>query len=432
MSDFNILTPGEKIRKIRDEFGFKQEDITGGEVTRNLISIIENNKANLTEASAKVLVEGINNLCKEKGIDFSVKEDYLLESVTSQAKKVADDYMAYIKGIERGEIINITDKLNEIDVFLKKYNVDEKRPILYRIIAKRFAEIKLYSRAMDYYIKAYESSVDVKITTYTLIGIGSCCSYLAKYSEAINYYKLLLDLNKDTQFTYIAKFNIALCNKKLKNFDDSLNMLYGLKECFSTTPPTLINESDVDSLIGICLFNLKSFNKAITTFKGLLKDSNSEIDEMLTLTNLADVYQELKDFSNLNRICNKIKKKIENNTDFMNSYEGDIYISLAKNLKFIGDIETSKQLLLKSLECFKNGASEMYIEDIEKVFCNLIDIYITNSDSTNIEYLRNEFFELVEKELIPKANLISLKFIKYYNYTRELDKVDNIVEFLVG
>ena len=285
---------------------------------------------------------------------------------------------------------------------------------------------------MDYYIKAYESSIDNNITAYTLIGLGSCCSYLSKYNEAINYYRLLLDLNKNVQYTYIAKFNIALSNYRLKNFDDSLNMLYELKECFTTTLPTSINESDVDSLIGICLFNLKSFNKAITIFKELLKNSKSEIDEILTLTNLADVYQELKDFSNLNRICNRIKKKISSNTDFMNSYEGDIYISLAKNLKFINDVETSKQLLLKSLECFKNGDSEIYIDDIEKVFSNLMDIYITNSDSTSIEYLRNELFELVQKEMIPKANLISLKFIKYYNYAREFDKVDNIVDFLVG
>ena len=35
-----ILSSGKKIKKIRKELGLKQHEITGGEVTRNLISII--------------------------------------------------------------------------------------------------------------------------------------------------------------------------------------------------------------------------------------------------------------------------------------------------------------------------------------------------------------------------------------------------------
>lgn len=68
----------------------RQEELAGGEITRNLISIIENNKANLTPSTAKILVNNFNNYCLGKGIDIEVTEDYLLEDVVSQAKKVVD------------------------------------------------------------------------------------------------------------------------------------------------------------------------------------------------------------------------------------------------------------------------------------------------------------------------------------------------------
>lgn len=430
MYDFQVLSSGEKIKKIRDDFGFTQDDITGGDVTRNLVSGIENNKACLTKKVAKVLADGINTLCKERNIKFSVTEEYLLEDVVSQAKKLTDEYIDYINNLPKNEIMNIYDKLKEIDLFLKRYNAEEKKSILYRAIAKRFVESKLYYNARDYYFRAYESSISIGATTNALIGIGACYSYLSKYDEAINYYSLLLDLNKDRQPTYLANFNISLCNAKLKKFDVALDTLYELKESFKISKPTLIKEYEVDNLIGICLVNLKSFNKALTTFKELLKNPENEIDEILTLTNLADVYEEIRDFTNLNKICYEIKNKIEKNNHFANSYEGDFFISLAKNLRSIGDIATSKKFLLKALECFKNGDSKICLDDMEKVFSNLLNMFINDSDTSNIEYLKNELFELVGKNMIPKATIIGFKFIKYYTYTKELDKIDNIVDFL--
>lgn len=432
MYNFNILTSGEKIKKIRTELNIKQEEITGGEITRNLISILENNKANLTEHVAGILADSINKLCRERVVDFEVTKEYLLEDVISQAKKIADDYIEYIRTLPSSELTFIDEKLKEIDVFLKSYNTQEKKSILYRAIAKRFIEIKLYSRAMDYYLRAYESSININSTTNSLIGISACCSYLSKYDEAINYYSLLLDLNKDVQPTYLARFGIALCNYKLKKFDNALSSLNELKEGFKTTPPILIKEYEVDNLIGICLFNLKSFNKAIDLFKELLKNPPSAEDEIITLNNLADVYEGTKDFTKLKNICLKIKNKLECNADSMKLYEGDIYISLAKNLTSIGDIEGAKALLLKALECFKNGESKTCIEDIENVFDRLLKLFINDSDVENIDYLKNEFFELIEKEMIPKGTTIGFRFIKYYTYTKELDKINNIVDFLVG
>ena len=85
MSNVHLLTPGEKIKKIRKDFKIKQSDITGGKITRNLISLIENNRAELTESTAKIICNSINSICEKRNIDFMMTSDDLLKNNTIQA-----------------------------------------------------------------------------------------------------------------------------------------------------------------------------------------------------------------------------------------------------------------------------------------------------------------------------------------------------------
>ena len=68
-----ILSPGQKIRKIRSELKIYQKEITGGEITRELVSIIENDKSALTPAVAQIITDNINRMCKEKKYRFQFK-----------------------------------------------------------------------------------------------------------------------------------------------------------------------------------------------------------------------------------------------------------------------------------------------------------------------------------------------------------------------
>lgn len=431
MKEFNILTPGEKIKNIRNRFEIRQEDITGGDITRNLISIIENNKANLTEPVAKILVYNINNICKERNIEFSVTEEYLLEDVVSQAKKIADEYIEEINALKENEITTVKDKLFEIDVFLKKYKTEEKKTILFREIGIKFLEIKQYSRAFDYFLKAYESSISKGSTTNALIKLGICSMYLSKYDDAINYYNLLLDLNEDPNMQYVAKFNLAICNKKLEKFDDATNLLNDIVKNHENILSNSLQEYiETNVLMATCLYKMKSFNKSISLYKELLKKVDSEKDEVFILANLADVYREIKDYAKLEKVCEKIKNKIKDDIHFMNLYECTVYTYLSRNLIAINDREGAKDLLLKAIEAFKTGTSTIYLEDIEKVFIDLLNMLVEDDDEEAIEYLKNEFFELIQKEMFPRGSITALKFIKYYNEKNNKAEVSNIIAFL--
>lgn len=435
MKQYNILTPGEKIKSIRNKFNINQEDITGGEITRNLISIIENNKANLTESVAKILATSINKVCSERHMDFSVTAEYLLEDVISQAKKIADEYIAYIDSLNISVINSSNDTLNEIDLFLKKYNVEEKKSILYIKIATKFKANKNYQKALDYFLKAFESSLDNKITLYSLEMMANCNVYLSKYTEALNYYNILLDLTTDATLKYHTKFNIALCYKKLSMFEDAFTTLNNIIEQHNDI---IVNSHEkyvkVHLLIGICLYELKSFNKAIDTYKMLLKTlSDEEIkEEIFILINLADVYRTLKDTTKLEKTCNKILNKININADFMTIDESDLYINLSKNLRALNKNETANTLLFKAFESFKSGSSSILLEDIEKMLIELLNIFIQSGDNEKVEYLKNEFFELIERGVFPRGSIVALKFIRYYSSKKNLDEINNITDFLAG
>ena len=61
-----IHTPGEKIRKLRSEFGLNQWDIVNSEVSRNFISMIENDKSALTPRVAEIIISMLDAHCLSK------------------------------------------------------------------------------------------------------------------------------------------------------------------------------------------------------------------------------------------------------------------------------------------------------------------------------------------------------------------------------
>lgn len=432
MRSFNILTQGEKIKALRDQLNIKQEDLARGDITRNLISIIENNKANLTPSTAKVIATNFNNLCTESGIDLHVTEEYLLEDVVDQAKKVADEYISFVKNISTESISELRDRLNEIDLFLKMYNCEEKRAELYMEIGLKFKSGSKYITAIDYFLKAYESTKDRKITVKALFYMGVCKTYVSKHVEAIDNFSLILDLDDGSAFKYHALFNIALCYKKLGRFEEALEATEKLeadyKEFIETSKINI--RVSVSMLKGACLCELKAFNKAIEIYKELLKLDGINEEKVIILSALADVYRTTRDKSNLEKICSKILAKI-NSKEFNEKYEADIYLCLAKCMRVVNlNKEQITSLLYNALESYKSGKSDMCFEEVQELFSYLLELFIELKDNERIGDLRNDLLELIGNGAFQKYNAITLQFIKYYNESSETKEIASLIEFI--
>jgi len=185
-----ILSQGEKIKRIRKSFKIRQQDITGGEITRELISIIENNKTNLTPNVAQIIADNINRICKERGIEFSVEASYLLEDVSQQSNKIADEYIEFLSTNENEFSQSLIEEIDHIEFFCMKYGEAEKNLALYEKIGDIYNKQRSYDKSYTYYIKALENAASID-ETIALIKvsekIGILCLKLMKYEETLHF-----------------------------------------------------------------------------------------------------------------------------------------------------------------------------------------------------------------------------------------------------
>jgi transcriptional regulator with XRE-family HTH domain len=87
MENKEKITVGQNLKRIREELGLKQYEITGGEITRNLISIIENGKTPLYEINARIISENMNSIMEERGLDVYIEPEDILNPERYEAKK---------------------------------------------------------------------------------------------------------------------------------------------------------------------------------------------------------------------------------------------------------------------------------------------------------------------------------------------------------
>lgn len=437
MKNFIILSPGKKILSIRKEFKIKQEDITGGDITRNLISIIENDKANLTPPVAKILAYNINKICKEKNIDFSVTEEQLLESVVDQAKKVADKYIEYINSIPSNAIPVLESLMPEIDVFLKTYETEEKKSCIYSILANKYDEAKKFQNAYIYYLRAYESSLDPNITFDILFKLALCAKNLLKYDEAIKFYDTAISLNPSMDFDqqYDFYINKAFCYCKQNKYNLALELL----DTFNPDLNILIDKSTqkyVDYLLlkGNCLRETNSFNKAVTVYKAILKNiSKDDLEnKLLVFLNLCSLYENLNDYTTLRKTCSKALATIDDPEYTFNNNEAYIYYSIGHTLKHLDDLSRSEEFLFKALDSVKDSNLINCYDLSNKIFLDLISIFEIHTNSDKMNYLRNELFEMISMGIFDRSTPLILSFIKYYNNNCSYEDVNNLLSYCLN
>ena len=134
-----ILTPEEKLKNLRKRFGLKQHEITDGQITRNLISMIENGKARLTPENGIKIVEKINKVLHSRSIEIDVSPEEILETVEDQIEKISVDYLEQFNREPSEELAK------EVNSFLanRKYTQRKITINAIRITIQGFRSIKL-------------------------------------------------------------------------------------------------------------------------------------------------------------------------------------------------------------------------------------------------------------------------------------------------
>lgn len=432
MNFTDILSPGEKIRKIRKEFKIRQHEITGGEITRNLISIIENDKANLTQGVAEILSENINKVCADKGMDFRITTEYLLETKESQANRIADSYIEYLGNSDVVNRENFEDKVREIEAFLSVYDIFEKKVTIFERLGYIFKSERDYYKAYTYYIKAYENSSrifkDIRLFKL-LLNTGFCCLRLKKYKETLDFNRLALLYNGNIpeDIHYKILLNNVLAYKNLNDYEKALAEIQRIENIFNKD----IDKFDILTLKANCLKLKKFYKDSLQIHEQLLNNINEEDIEkkMIALCNILEIYIELNDTKN-------IKKYIDRCSLLMNAYDKirkriyspEIYNDIALGYKIIGTLDLAKSYFAKAITA---GREYNNVDVILSSFNNLFSIYVEENNTLGLEDLRNQLIELMMLKLLTNNNTIILRFIYYYNENFDRESIESLIGFVL-
>lgn len=435
MKSVEVLSPGEKIRNIRKKFKIKQQDITGGEITRNLISIIENNKANLTENVAKILANNINEYCNKSSIDFKITSEYLLENINSQVDKICDNYIEFIDTIDADQIDTIEYSFDEVEIFMKKYNCREKKIIIFAKIGDKFKAVNQYDKAYYFYNKAYENYImeDNKAEFFNVIcNLIICCMEIDRYNQALNLINFakyqFLELEDDK--IYDLERKKIICYVKSGKTNYVLESIKNIEERYEEYLKT--NLSEYISLLKIksfCLKEKKYFLESLDIEKYILKIKlNTDVyTQFKSTSDIVEIYSSLRDRKNLQKYLNKLIK-LQDEFDAPKELKPRVYFNIAIAYKAIGNINKAIEYLEKSKEI------AIYIEDVEfveKSILNLLNIYIEKEKKEDINNIKNIILQLVSKEKMKKNNSILFRLVKYYADIDDNQTIKDIIDFLI-
>lgn len=433
-----VVTAGEKLKDIRKKYKIKQYELSGNELTRNMISMIETNKAGLTKSTAEILLKNIHRLCEEKSIDCDVTLEYLLESDEIQAKKICDDFIKLLNSNPNKVLEDeFETSLIEIQKLLDTYKLRDKKLTIYLKLSDIFDDCRDFYKSYLYSLRAFENYDDlfnnpelinliIKITYY--------CNHLKKYKETIDFSKLayiyMPNLPKDKE--YKLKFNTVKAYKNLKDYDSALTEIDSIWNNFKEKLNSeSIEKISIMILEANCLSEKNFFIDSLQIHMKILELTEDNIElHLVTLCNIIEVYIKINDSQKLKEYIDKsifyLKKyeKLENKI-----YSSEIYKLIGLGFYTINKFEMSKIYFNKALsEAKKYKEVDVIISAFEK----LLSIAITTNCTDEVNDLKNQLIEIISLELLPINNVVIFQFIKYYNDLGDRETINDIVNFVTS
>ena len=430
-----VITSGEKLKEIRTRYNIKQYELSGNMITRNMISMIETDKAGLTKGTAEILLANIHKLCEERAISCEITLEYLLESAESQAKKICLDFIELLNFTPEKVFLNeFQKKLNEIQKLLDKYILKKEKTTIYTKLGEIFNDSRDFYKAYTYSLRAFESS-NYLFNDPELIGliihISYCCNNLKRYKETLDFNRLAyiyMD-NIPEEQEYKIKFNNVIAYKNLKDYDLALNEIEDIENKFKNklnSEPT--RKVNVMILKSNCLKEKRFYIDALQIHKKILTLSENDIEiHLITLCNIIEIYIEMNDSKNLKEYIDKCILNLKQ-YDLLESkrYSSEIYNDIGLGCYAIDKFEMSKVYFNKAV---KEAKRYHKIDVITSAIEKLLSIAVNDNATDEVNNLKSQLIELMSLNLLDVNNLLIFQFIKYYNDLGDTETINDIVSF---
>jgi len=426
----NKITVGENLKRIRKDLGLKQHEIVGEEVTRNLISLIENNKATLYDTVANIIAKNINKIMQERDIEIFIQGEDLLNPDRYDARKVANEYIERLENALLKKEYNICpEELNKIESFLNKWNFIDKKVRIYELLGDIFYVSNNLNKEYYYYFKALEASYsypNLKTRFKLAIKLCSNCIITGKYEEAINLCRYMLLNHNDIPDKVKGKFhyNIALSYRKLNQIDKCLNELENAKAYLA-----YIEKKDIKKILMLesaCYSKIGNLNKALNCFNNILKilNENDNIDEICaTYINMIQIYIKQNDTENITKYFDKIMIILPY-IDENSYYLPEIFFQISNIYSHLKRYDDSEKYLLTALSLAKKNENHFLLK---KFRAKQVKLYIDANWLDKLEGLLSSMKEQLDAlNLNPDFSLV-LKILLYYIKQNKSDMAESLI-----
>lgn len=376
-----VLTNGEKIRKLREELGITLEELACIEIQKSYLSMLENNKRNLTFDKAIIIARKINRIAQEKNIyfDFTISAKKLMEDEENQARTIVE---ANFKSIENN--FN-EEKANETIEIAMQYRFNDCIISLCKIATEYFFIRYDSMKAMEYAQKGLYASIEsksiiecIKFETKMVknsLRIRNFTDSLARNKNIL--YSINANNVKDITILNNVNYNFAIIYKNMEEFQLALEYAYKVNVKDLNKDELL----DLKIVIANCYLDSNNVDIAINEYKNLLKYSlNNQETKARIYRNIGECYFKkdiyIKAIKYIEE-CIKIRREIKSNY-------------LSNTLVFISDVYR------KSNEM---GMCKMYLLESIQLDCNsealekLVDLYVIENNTIETTNLIKHYAE---------------------------------------
>lgn len=361
----NILSLGEKIKKLRKEKNMTLKELAGDRITAAQISHIERDKSHTSHE----LLEYLAN-------KLEVSIDYLLETKEMQSKKLTDSLI--LQGevlIKYNDLQKAEEQLNEAIKICDEYKVLDNYGTCNFLLADinfkkgKYSESVIgYERALYHFIKNNNKEKMYKC----YLNIGKIYMIQNFYEVAILQFEFAESVLNEIQFEDINIYKdlyskISCCYIKLSDNKKSLEYINKIEEIDKKND--LNEELSVIMLKANNLLNMGDFEKSKDYFKKALE------------------------------ILDKEKNKTE---------LASVYLTISEIYKNIGELDKSLDYSQRVYDIKKNDEDEYMMKSLFRI----IETYISNNDYN----MAKRYCKIALASSIKNKNKLNeYKILKYYS-----------------
>ena len=377
----NILSLGEKIKKLRKEQNMTLKELAGDRITAAQISHIERDKSHTS-------YELLEYLSSKLGVSV----DYLLETKEMQSKKITDNLILkseiYIKC---DELENAEEQINEIIEICKEYKLTENYGKCNNLLAEISCKKGDYSSAVYYYEKAL--------------------FYFIK--------------NEDKDDIYSSYVNIANIYMLDKFYKGALTHFMFAKE--------VLDESDIEdadvykelySKISECYMKLGKPQKSLEFMEKIDKIDNQDSvkEEVGILVLKAKSLLSIGKYTESKECFNKALEIIEKEEN--KNRLAKVYLTMSEIYFEMGDLDKHLEYSQKVYDLTKREENKYMMESL----FNIIESYVKKGeDDTAQKYCKLALVSSIKN----KDKYYEYKSLKFYSdMYRNKDEIETSIEYL--